>query len=780
MSNNLEEQIRKKLEDQLKQKFEKVKPFARGSTAFIYTAIQKDLRIKRVFKVFKPSIVKKSEEYVNLFKTEVSNLAKLTHENIISILETGNITIKTGRGKGKIEQNIPYYIMEYLEGAEELGNFLRINGGKLDEETILGLFEQILRGLDYIHRSKLFHLDVKEGNIFVGKGNRLKISDFGFAKPAKPEPSSKYIRIRGTSANWPEAVFSRARDYKEGSNPAQAYAEIPKDLFTQMLDIHALGKIFFHSLRRDKIRRKFKEPDLEYLNLMISRMDSNSEIGPKYTSVAEIMNDLRKLGKYFVPVAGIEELSYVPKVGIIRIPELMGVPFTERVKKIVDHPWFQRLRNAKQMGFAYLVYPGAVHTRFEHSLGVYQNAIRYITSLLSDPRTPFFKQVVTEKDILSVLVAALLHDIGQHTFAHSLEEHIMPAPHEFYGPQILNGTMEAFFTALPKPEESFLEILEKEWGISDPSIILYIISKGTKQEETSLPDYIKILSSIVDGPIDADKMDYLDRDSLHCGVAYGRALDQGRFLQALTVDDQNFEGIAFTEKGRICAELFFVSRSHMHAEVYWHHAVRAFSGMLNLAVAEFKRWKKTKKKQLDEFRKAVFTDPEWEVLNFVFKKGPQSTKEIIDLIKRRKPYKRLYVVKQKEMYDRLAEIRPGDDETFRQFSSELAKSISSEFFKGRKRYPPHYFFLDIPKPNKHQLGTVYIIEEENNKPVNFFDKSDLCKGAAQDWHRWVRKIRLFCHPAAYGDFEQLGYDYHRRLDRILERLSLSASRSFKS
>jgi HD superfamily phosphohydrolase len=751
--------LEKKLENALAKKYKQLKLISSaGSTALVYSVIQKDLNIMRAVKLLR------DENYAQLFMREVNNMARLTHENIISILETGSITLKEAGGK----KVIPYFVMEFVEGVQELGKFLHEKEKSLNKETILALFKQILHGLEYIHGSGILHLDIKEENIFVGRGNHIKIADFGFSKRVTKKDINKLSKIRGTYMNWPNIITDNFQVDKT-SNIARAFVEIPKSMLTEMLDIHALGKLFERSLRQKKIAVKFKNPDLEYLHLMVSRMDADSKKGDMYSSVTEIQDDLAKLEKYSVPLAGIPELSFIPKKGIIRIPEMKGIPFTERVKEIVDHPWFQRLRNAKQMGFAYLVYPGAVHSRFEHSLGVYYNSIQYMTSLLSDPRTPYFKQVVTEEEILSVLAAALLHDIGQHTFAHSMEEMAsLSKPHEHYAQQILTGKVENLLSTLPKPKKTFLDILEKNWHITDPRLVLYIISKG-KITSRSLPAHKRILRSIVDGPMDADKMDYLERDSLHAGVPYGRSLDQSRFLQSLTVDDQKLEGIAFSEKGRICAELFFLSRSHMFAEVYWHHGVRAFSGMLNLAAGEYIRSQQRKGQTTKEFERAIFTRPEWDVVSFLFEKGPKSTHDIIDCIRRRVPYKRLHVLKEtkKGLYETLGKIRDRSPEIFHQFSNMLVKQINKEF---NKHYPFHYFFLDVPSSSKNQLGTMFIIDEESSSPVDFCEKSALWKGTEEDWHRWVRKVRLFCHPKVYQEFLLLGNSYHTALNDNIESL----------
>ena len=96
---------------------------------------------------------------------------------------------------------------------------------------------------------------------------------------------------------------------------------------------------------------------------------------------------------------------------------------------------------------------------------------------------------------------------------------------------------------------------------------------------------MRLLRSILSGPIDIDKLDYLDRDSLHCGVPYGRNFDKRRLIQALVLNASG-DGLALTDKGKTAAELMVFARYVMFSEVYWHHAVRAATCMFARAFFE--------------------------------------------------------------------------------------------------------------------------------------------------------------------------------------------------
>ncbi len=246
----------------------------------------------------------------------------------------------------------------------------------------------------------------------------------------------------------------------------------------------------------------------------------------------------------------------------IRIPPGVTVPLSPRVKPLVDSAAFRRLAGISQLGLVALVYPGARHSRFEHSLGVYRLAIEFLFRLQHDAR---FCQTVGPDDAAAFLAAALLHDIGHWAFCHPLEDMGLPElpKHE----SLLPG-----FVA----DGEIADVLHTCWGL-EPSRVAALVT-GSATDPAA-----RVLQSLLSGPVDVDKMDYLARDSLHAGVPYGDHFDQERLLSSLCLDETG-TALAITEKGRTAAELLVVARSVMFSEVYWHHAVRAATAMLQRSI----------------------------------------------------------------------------------------------------------------------------------------------------------------------------------------------------
>lgn len=217
-----------------------------------------------------------------------------------------------------------------------------------------------------------------------------------------------------------------------------------------------------------------------------------------------------------------------PVYGFIRFPE-------PELMRVIDHPWFQRLRRIKQMGLAYLVYPGATHTRFAHSLG----ASHLMGKALDELKT---KDIYPEKDeCLAARLATLLHDIGHGPFSHSLEHSLVSSiSHETLS-RLIMDRMNAEFSGM----------LDKAIQVFDRSYSRHY------------------LHQLVSSQLDVDRMDYLNRDSFYTGVSEG-VIGYDRILQMLAVRDNE---LMVEEKGVYSVEKFIIARRLMYWQVYLHKTV---------------------------------------------------------------------------------------------------------------------------------------------------------------------------------------------------------------
>jgi HD superfamily phosphohydrolase len=250
---------------------------------------------------------------------------------------------------------------------------------------------------------------------------------------------------------------------------------------------------------------------------------------------------------------------------LIRIPPADSVPVSPRVRRIVDTAALRRLAGISQLGMVALVYPGAMHTRLEHTLGVYHNALRFLARFLNDATAASW---LDERRCDAFLLAALLHDIGHWPFCHPIEDmriESLPRHEDRIEPLIRGGELG--------------DLIAQDWRCDVEDVLALLVDRPA----SSQPAGHALLSSCLSGPVDIDKLDYLQRDSLHCGVDYGRNFDAGRLISSLVVDPSTGR-LAVGHKGRTAAEMMVFARYIMFSEVYWHHAVRAATAMLQRSV----------------------------------------------------------------------------------------------------------------------------------------------------------------------------------------------------
>lgn len=414
----------------------------------------------------------------------------------------------------------------------------------------------------------------------------------------------------------------------------------------------------------------------------------------------------------------IPELSRLETgAGLVRIPDQQDVPFTTRVRALVDTAEFRRLAQISQLGLVSRIYPGAMHTRFEHALGVFHNALRYLAQLARDQR---FRTIVDRHAAEVLLCSALLHDLGHWPFAHPIEDmglSELPS-HEQHAAEFL------------APDRELAQILKSVWKV-EPSEVLDVLSARTDSPR------LRLLRSILSGPIDIDKMDYLERDSLHCGVPYGRNYDKARLIQSLVLNAAG-DGLALSYKGKTAAELMVFARYVMFGEVYWHHAVRAATCMFARGFYEVRNRLDlgtlllgTEADVIATLRQVARGTPAELLLEGIF--GP-----------RRMIYKRVLEAtphQHRELYERLSR-RPF--EFLMRCSASLAAELSP--LVGR-RLEPSEILIDAP-PRHREVEfkvDIYFPKEEAYRPLQ--EVSPVVRAlAGTQFDDYVKRVRLFAPP----------------------------------
>lgn len=255
--------------------------------------------------------------------------------------------------------------------------------------------------------------------------------------------------------------------------------------------------------------------------------------------------------------------------GFIRLPIWGHIPLNTPLKKILSHPTFLRLKGIRQLSFSQQVYPGATHTRFEHSIGVYHLMKLILQRIHTNPLAESLQNdrfFFDDHSCRLLLSAALLHDIGHYPHAHVLEEQ---AP-VFRGKPVFTrheSLVDRFLFETSDHFPSIADTLHDEWKV-DPHEVAALI-RGESGNT-----YKKLIS----GTLDPDKMDYLMRDAHHCNIPYGN-IDIERLIESFVPDPERCR-FAITEKGIAPLESLLFAKYMMMRNVYWHHTSRTFSVML--------------------------------------------------------------------------------------------------------------------------------------------------------------------------------------------------------
>lgn len=343
-------------------------------------------------------------------------------------------------------------------------------------------------------------------------------------------------------------------------------------------------------------------------------------------------------------------------------------------KDLLELPELQRLANIKQLGLAYLVFPGANHTRLEHAIGTSYVASRIADALNLNPE---------EKKIVSA--AALLHDVGHGPFSHTLEsvlyrtrgvEHmditkgIITGDYDVIGEDIRKVLGEKQLRVPDvlehhgvKPEE-VAELVKETSHVFDWENLTYAGSKR------------RYLNEIIHGPFDADQVDYLLRDAYYTGVAHG-TIDFDRLLNTIQIEDGN---ICFNKKGVSAVEGMLVARGLMYSSVYFHKTVRIAETMLSRCV-----------ERIRDFEVNVQNFVDAQLLEYLIRKNENARKTVL-AIRFRKLFKKVYAKNRSELSDE-------QREALYEITKDWEKrKMMEEKIARMAHVPEETVIIDIPLP----------------------------------------------------------------------------------
>ena len=218
----------------------------------------------------------------------------------------------------------------------------------------------------------------------------------------------------------------------------------------------------------------------------------------------------------------------------------------EIIKQLINSTLFQRLRRIRQLSGVQMVFHGAEHSRFSHSLGVYEIANRFLT-------VPDIQKALDQRKQLVFLSAALLHDIGHGAYSHAFED-IFGVNHEKIGAELIVKNKEL---------RDILDQIDSSFATDVSSVL---------KKEGRFP----IIEQLISSQLDVDRLDFLERDAYFTGAAYGH-IDLDRLIRVLYIKEGQ---VVFKISGIHAIENYLISRYHMYWQVYYHPVARAYEVIL--------------------------------------------------------------------------------------------------------------------------------------------------------------------------------------------------------
>lgn len=671
--------------------------------------------------------------------------------------------------------------------------------------------DEAAAALTALHARGLAHLDIKPDNMLVADEGRLVIADTASCRFLRGKDQCGVTLTRYYAHPDLRALLSEAATLDR-----QALI-LPRNKLSFVHDLYSLGRSILELLSLLDTRHPGSlpyDPVFSWLHLAACRMldghnlpssdpEVLSEIWPglgreelallRYRSMEAVSSDFAKLVGRHSPGESIPELAGTGGRRIMVSPG-QPAPLTDRVRAIIEHPVFSRLASVPQIELLSSIFPTATHTRYEHSLGAFRNAVRYLASLLHDVQTPLFRQLADTRHLTVLLLGTLVHDLGQYPFGHTIEE---------LGEHFRHETLSRDFLDNPTRDSSgrtireIIEDPEHGWGIPLADLKRFLSTPSGREDlfdERRPVD--EMLHSILDGPIDVDKLDYLVRDSRMCFLNYGDAIDSERLIANLTIVIQHEQDANGRETRRLClgayergepaAEALSFVRYLLYQTLYWHHASRAGRAMFKAALAPLVTAAGKRPARGSHYHPfmadiarllGVTEEPQpitlSDVLNHFEKKADEPGRALIALIRARRYYKRICTIHEGsgsriQIEDfRNATRKPGFDETLRKIlRARFESRLTTRQGPGASLLTPdrsgpaleilsrqRTILCDAPRPSIGSHNQLLFVPEPQRLERNHSERHRSGERVSAVWndvHARLMSIaakgRVFCHP----------------------------------
>ena len=723
------------------------KPIGSGGSGVVYLAQQKlgqGMTIPRAIKFFmyRDDIVELHPSSgpvpSEAFKAELLNLTSVNHENIVKIIDARFHNIQVNGN----EIEVPFLVMEYIEGP----TLKDIIDKKLLEEQVqkspslvMDMIVQIGRGLEYLHRQGFVHCDIAPKNIFIqGWPNdcRVVIGDLGICRSLKLIGENDVVFVAGTKNYCPRRVQMKLNTKIFGSEFIRLQPEW--DLYALTMTIVELALSLEPS---NSIRRSWYKPIIQLQRcLNYFKFDMK-----RFSNTRDLLNYLEWLSPAKYSLTRSPELNDdLPGSRSILLP-LEQVIMSPRIEKIFNHTALIRLRHVTQLPFPSAVFPSATHTRYEHSLGTYQTARRYLRSFLNDEH---FLSDCDASTVELALLSAVLSSITYFPFSYAINELKLTKGvngFEIYSKaDILHELLE--WPGNSDDSRTLKQLIKDEFPEVNVSELIDILSDNQDKFINQAHSFVHFM---LHSTIDARVVDFLRRDALHLGVHSGPAFD----IRELLRQTKYYNGrIAIYQRGIHIVEQIVTLRYWLFQRVYWNRPNRCFTSMLKFIIASMHILEKdTFDKDL---RKIILNGNENDILCWLKDKALSVARldlvDLCELLLCNNPIQFIEI----DSFSRRSHRVLCDTFANRDFlkTMEVLNKLNRELISNYELPTDRvHVLVDIPiEPGKKKLGEdIDVLFNDGELSGNLLPLSDLVNGVNMGFDSSLQRVRLFLHPETY-------------------------------
>lgn len=462
-------------------------------------------------------------------------------------------------------------------------------------ELLIDLILQLCRGLGHLHSRDFYHCDIAPKNIFL-RGRlpeaELIIGDLGVGRTLPQElgdTADTTIFLAGTRAYSPSEVVERM-------NTDITLAELRR--FQPHWDIYAAAKTSMELIQQLGGTPDRRPAWLDALTVTLS----DAMAGKRFTTTDELAKRVHLLHPAQYTIFEVKELIENERDSKNWLLPIGGVTTSQRIRALTYHPALLRLKHVPQLMMMSKVYHSGNHTRYEHSLGTYQNARHYLLALLNDDS---FLSYFSPELVELALIAALLSNVTRFPLSivvheiHSSDRSLFP---EFSRREMYSLVNKQY--AAPSLEEAISDVF--------PGLNLLQLAELLTSGPSSRPDpAIRFIHFLLNSSIDARVIDYLRRDSLHLGISKGDPLDLSDLLPHIAFRNGQ---LVIRSTGLTEVEHIIALRYWLYNRVYWNRPNRTLFAMLKFVLWSLHRRVPSFPSHL---RERVLASTEEELLNFL-------------------------------------------------------------------------------------------------------------------------------------------------------------------